>query len=105
MNVFGNLFIFKLTVQINFYLQCTNEISQIFSFKNDLSVFTYFGTRNFLNISCDIDPRGMLHACHTFVNSFFYIIILAYFQETYNSQKKKKKGSYSSDKLILECTL
>lgn len=53
---------------------------------------TYFGTRNFLNISCDIDPRGMLHACHTFVNSFFCIMILAYFQKTYNSQKKKKKG-------------
>lgn len=66
---------------------------------------TYFGTRIFLNISCDIDPRGMLHACHTFVNSFFCIMILAYFQETYNSQKKKKKGSYSSDKMILECTL
>lgn len=65
---------------------------------------TYFGTRNFLNISCDIDPRGMLHACHTFINSFFCIMILAYFQETYNSQKKKK-GSYSSDKMILECTL
>lgn len=34
-------------------------------------------------------------------------MILAYFQETYNSQKKKKKkkGSYSSDKMILECTL
>lgn len=25
-------------------------------------------------------------------------MILAYFQETYNSQKKKKKGSYSSEK-------
>lgn len=66
---------------------------------------TYFGTRNFLNISCDIDPRGMLHACHTILNTFFCIMILAYFQETYNSQKKKKKGSYSSDKTILECTL
>lgn len=32
-------------------------------------------------------------------------MILAYFQETYNSQKKKKKGFYSSDKMILECTL